>query len=63
MKHIIQYVMYKVSNDANTVLLSAHRYNIILLSFTFSISIDKMHAPNRNIGIRFDITIKVSQCL
>lgn len=55
--------MYKVFNDANTVLLSAYRYNIILLPFTFSISIDKIHAPNRNTDIRFNITIKVIQCL
>lgn len=55
--------MYKVFNDANSVLLSAHRYNIILIPFTFSISIDKIHAPNRNTDIRSDITIKVSQCL
>lgn len=51
MKHIIQCVMYKVFNDANTVLLSAYRYNIILLPFTFSISIDKIHAPETQTSV------------
>lgn len=55
---------YNVFYDAHTVLINGHR-NIkkVYLPFTFSISIDEINVPYRNIVIRFDITMKVSYCL
>lgn len=45
---------YNVFYDSHTVLINGHR-NIkkVYLPFTFSISIDEINVPYRNIVIRF----------